>query len=76
MLSIGIITTTNITDVFLGFKYSFRQLWGRRNKEHLSFYDYQNSKKKDRKSTGGLATLIVGIMVVGAASIIAVIYVY
>ena len=74
MTSFGIIAATNITDVFLGFRYSFRQMFGRRHK-HLSFYDYQNAKRKDRRPTGGIATLIVGVLMVAVTAIMSLSYI-
>ncbi len=70
LTSVGLITTTNATQVFDGISFVFKQTFSRKQHTHLAFYDYKRERAAKRTSTGGLATLIVGLLFVIATTII------
>ena len=59
MVSVGILISTNITQIFQGFTYAFRTMFLKRSK-HLSFYDYKNSKNNDQDKSSGIPMLFIG----------------
>lgn len=62
MLSIGLITLTNATKVFTGFRFAFKQMFSRKqNYTHLAFYDYQKKVESKREKVTGIYPLLTGL---------------
>lgn len=62
MLSIGLITLSNATKVFTGFRFAFKQMFSRRNQyTHTAFYDYQQKVDAKKERVTGLYPFITGL---------------
>lgn len=66
---IGIIATTNITDVFIGFGYNFKKLFSNRYK-HMAYIDYYNERKDKKAKATGFPILFVGGLLTAISTII------
>jgi hypothetical protein len=62
MLSIGLITLTNATKVFTGFRFAFKQMFSRKNNyTHMAYYDYQRKVESKKERVTGLYPLLTGL---------------
>ena len=59
MFFIGIIIATNITQVFQGFTYTFKNVFKKQPK-HLSYYDYKRSNPHQVDIATGIPLLFIG----------------
>ena len=60
MFFAGIILVTNITQVFYGISYTFKQAFSRKFK-YKNYYDYMVDREKGKESTIGLPMLLFGL---------------
>lgn len=59
MLFIGIIISTNITNVFQAFKYTMKNMYFRKTKEQ-SLYEYMTGKDNKQEKSTGIPMITVG----------------
>ena len=69
----SLIAVTDAAKVFIGFTYTFKNMFKRHREKYSNFYDYSKAKEA-RKSSFGLGTLFISILFLTTAVILALQY--
>lgn len=73
--SAGLLSITNAQNVFIGFRYFFKNLTRRRDEEKVSFYDYKEEKYHNEHTYLSKLILFVGLFIVMIAIVLAFIHI-
>lgn len=70
MFFISLIAVTDAAKVFIGFTYTFKQMFKRNRDKYSNYYDYSNRKEKG-EGQFGIGTLFISIVFLTIAFILA-----
>lgn len=71
----GLLSVTNAQNVFIGFRYFFKQLFRPKDEEKVSFYDYKEEKFHNKHTYVSKMILFIGLFLIIIAIVLAVIYI-
>ena len=70
----GLLSVTNAQNVFIGFRYFFKNLFKPKDEEKISFYEFKEEKYQEKHTYVSKLILFVGLFLIIIAIVLAITY--